>query len=115
MSRLTERANCYMKIANRYRRTDLNYRKASFVKIYFLQNKNINCYPSEDRERGYSCEQCGKSFFVASSLKKHKKTHSDERPFSCDICSKSFKHKEILGNHIRKHNKDDFFKVRFLL
>jgi len=64
----------------------------------------------ENRERSYSCDECGKSFFRAGQLKHHKKCHSDDRPFSCDVCSKSFKYRDNLNKHLRSHNKDMYFK-----
>ncbi len=41
-------------------------------------------------EKPHECDQCGKTFLRASSLKDHLKVHSKEKPHSCSLCGKSF-------------------------
>ena len=60
----------------------------------------------ENRERPFSCDACGMSFYVAANLKAHLVVHSEEKPFSCDICNKRFKYKNSLVAHIQLHNKE---------
>lgn len=54
----------------------------------------------------HSCDKCGKSYRLASSLNIHRATHSNEAPYLCDICGKSFKHGSNLRCHRRSHAED---------
>ncbi|NWI95239.1 ZSC30 protein, partial [Pitta sordida] len=50
-------------------------------------------------ERPYSCEECGKSFRVRSTLINHQKTHSRERPYKCSECGKRLRSSSELLMH----------------
>lgn len=49
----------------------------------------------------WECEECGKTFNSAHSLRIHKQCHS--RPWKCCTCGKSFSRKWILQGHERTH------------
>ena len=38
------------------------------------------------------CDICGKTFFHASYIKRHKFVDTEEKPYQCDICDKHFSH-----------------------
>src|SRR5277367_5790402 len=42
--------------------------------------------PSNERERKYACETCGKRFQAPSYLKIHERSHTGEKPFECEEC-----------------------------
>lgn len=50
-------------------------------------------------EKDFICEQCGKRFAYAMTLKNHKLSHSEERPHVCKICGTSFKRISHLRTH----------------
>ncbi|PIO31920.1 hypothetical protein AB205_0080220, partial [Aquarana catesbeiana] len=54
-------------------------------------------------ERPFSCSECGQSFIKETGLQKHQRLHMGERPFSCLECGKSFNRKGKLMIHQRSH------------
>ncbi|XP_070574813.1 zinc finger protein 273-like [Ptychodera flava] len=63
----------------------------------------------EDSWGTYPCEECGKVFNRARSLRVHSETHRTEKNFLCDECGKAFKSQTRLRVHRRVH-KDKIFK-----
>uniref|UniRef100_A0A3B5LTZ6 C2H2-type domain-containing protein n=1 Tax=Xiphophorus couchianus TaxID=32473 RepID=A0A3B5LTZ6_9TELE len=57
--------------------------------------------------RPFCCDQCGKSFYRADTLKGHQRLHTGERPFSCETCGKSFIQKNALKMHQRTFHLDE--------
>jgi len=57
-----------------------------------------------ERERRFSCAECGKSFTFSSTLAAHVKSHSNERTFLCVICNARFKGNEGLQRHMKIHS-----------
>src|SRR5277367_3124417 len=47
---------------------------------------------SNEREKKYACDTCGKRFRVPSLLKSHERSRSGEKPFKCAECGKRFSH-----------------------
>ncbi len=60
------------------------------------------------------CKVCNKSFYDASSLTKHRRTHTGEKPYQCEICKKDFRQKRHLADHIKTtHKKERSFRCHF--
>jgi len=53
-----------------------------------------------DMKKEFICEQCGVKCKSLTSLKQHKKSHSDG-PFKCDYCTKEFKFINSLTSHMQ--------------
>lgn len=52
----------------------------------------------------YACDQCDKSFYAKTTLKKHKYTHSKTRPYPCHLCPIGYYCNEYLQKHyLREH------------
>uniref|UniRef100_A0AAR5P3A4 Protein krueppel n=1 Tax=Dendroctonus ponderosae TaxID=77166 RepID=A0AAR5P3A4_DENPD len=74
-----------------------------------LSNKRIKYHVQKhlDKEEGirrYTCDQCGKSFFTQSVLKRHQLLHLNHRPYACQICHKAFSQKGSVETHMKTHS-----------
>ncbi|XP_063538283.1 gastrula zinc finger protein XlCGF57.1-like [Cydia strobilella] len=56
-----------------------------------------------ERERKYTCEHCGSSFFRKNEIITHIRVHTDERPYACPFCSRKFRQIASLIRHKRIH------------
>src|SRR5277367_5985428 len=54
---------------------------------------------SNQREKKYPCDTCGKRFPDPSHLKIHQRSHSGEKPFKCAECGQRFSQKSSLTRH----------------
>uniref|UniRef100_A0A3B5QX93 Zinc finger protein OZF-like n=1 Tax=Xiphophorus maculatus TaxID=8083 RepID=A0A3B5QX93_XIPMA len=54
-------------------------------------------------EKPFSCDLCGQSFSIKSTLISHIRVHTGEKPFGCDVCGHKFSIKSSLNKHIRIH------------
>ncbi|XP_054610677.1 zinc finger protein 316 [Dunckerocampus dactyliophorus] len=57
--------------------------------------------PSSDRP--HHCLECGKTFRLISSLKKHIRIHTGEKPYPCSVCGRRFRESGALKTHLRIH------------
>src|SRR5277367_1676313 len=58
---------------------------------------------SNEREKKFACDMCGKRFQTPSGLKRHERSHTGEKPFECAECGKRFSRKSNLTQHLRIH------------
>uniref|UniRef100_A0A8D8BK13 Neurotrophin receptor-interacting factor 1 n=1 Tax=Culex pipiens TaxID=7175 RepID=A0A8D8BK13_CULPI len=61
---------------------------------------------TDEADRNYVCQFCGKLFTRSNTLSYHLKVHNDERPFKCASCDKAFREQYRLTKHLRTHEKD---------
>ena len=54
-------------------------------------------------EKPFRCEDCGKSFALAKTLREHRVRHTGIRPHRCTYCDRSFSRKSVLKVHLRTH------------
>ncbi|XP_044729591.1 zinc finger protein OZF-like [Chrysoperla carnea] len=55
----------------------------------------------------YSCTECGKTYDVFTTFKKHVKKHRNKYSFKCEICSRYFNQPYLLKNHMRSCHSND--------
>ena len=56
------------------------------------------------KEKKYSCDFCGSTFFYFGNLKVHRRTHTGEKPFGCKFCNKKFAQQTNKKKHERSHS-----------
>ncbi|XP_077579971.1 uncharacterized protein LOC144201321 isoform X1 [Stigmatopora nigra] len=59
---------------------------------------------SHKRKRAFWCAVCGKGFQCSSHLSIHHRTHTGEKPYSCLQCGKRFTQQSSLRVHQRTHS-----------
>ncbi|KAM3859422.1 zinc finger protein 646 [Diretmus argenteus] len=64
--------------------------------------EHMDSHLSQDEERKFKCDECGRGYRHAGSLANHKKTH-DVGSFQCQICGKENSNALSLKSHLRSH------------
>src|SRR5277367_499205 len=67
---------------------------------------------SNQKEKKYACDTCGKRFPQPSHLKRHERSHSGEKPFKCAECGQRFSQKSHLTQHLRIHTGETSHECR---
>src|SRR5277367_4084092 len=67
---------------------------------------------SNEREKKYACDTCGKRFTRPSHLNIHERNHSGEKPFKCAECGQRFTDKSNLTKHLRIHTGETPYQCR---
>ncbi|GIY61572.1 hypothetical protein CDAR_232221, partial [Caerostris darwini] len=73
------------------------------IPAYKLQKIVKPSTTEHPRNKGFSCNVCGKRFQTRTDLERHILIHNEKKPFSCDICGKKFSRKDALSKHASVH------------
>lgn len=83
----------------------------TFKDKYALQRHGFVHNPVDrEKKATHLCEQCGKKFLSASSLRYHLASHMENKPFACEVCNRAFSRERDMIKHATIHEKDTHFK-----
>lgn len=60
--------------------------------------------PTDNSDRPYGCQICGKCFRRAETLRRHHRIHTGEKPHTCEVCGKNFREPFHLTKHLTVHS-----------
>ncbi|XP_017655241.1 zinc finger protein 181 isoform X2 [Nannospalax galili] len=89
------------------KKTLLNY---SGSVTAFSQSKSLVLHQTYNREKIYTCRECGKTFGKQSILNRHWRIHTGEKPYECQECGKTFSHGWSLTRHQVSHSGEKPYK-----
>lgn len=67
-------------------------------------------YAFHSNAKNYKCNECGKEFKYANSLKDHLDIHQNTPRYKCSYCSRLFFNSTNYKNHLLRHTNPDKFK-----
>ncbi|GMR44423.1 hypothetical protein PMAYCL1PPCAC_14618, partial [Pristionchus mayeri] len=77
---------------------------------YFNAFIQVSISDYDEVRRPFECEECGRRFSHATSLKSHKRTHLENeearRPYKCEECDQRFTNRGNLNAHKKTHSHD---------
>lgn len=74
----------------------------------------LNLHLGVEREKSYTCEQCGVAFYTKQHVVKHlRSVHLNIRDFVCTTCGKKFKRSSCLKNHEKFVHSNERYKCLF--
>lgn len=59
-------------------------------------------------DRPHKCNECGKTYIEAQTLKIHLRTHSNTRPYICQHCGKQFFSASALTSHSKRMHDENY-------
>lgn len=68
-----------------------------------LSRKSQRATPKDPVKFKHECDFCEKRFTRSTTLREHKRTHTNERPFSCSQCPMSFARNKDKNRHEELH------------
>ncbi|XP_014440899.1 zinc finger protein 181 isoform X1 [Tupaia chinensis] len=76
----------------------------------FSQSNSLTLHQTCNREKIYTCSECGKAFGKQSILNRHWRIHTGEKPYACRECGKTFSHGSSLTRHQISHSGEKPYK-----
>ncbi|XP_062966637.1 zinc finger protein 181 isoform X2 [Cynocephalus volans] len=76
----------------------------------FNQSKSLTLHQTYNRQKFYTCSECGKAFGKQSILNRHWRVHTGEKPYKCRECGKTFSHGSSLTRHQISHSGEKPYK-----
>ncbi|XP_016309192.1 zinc finger protein 664-like, partial [Sinocyclocheilus anshuiensis] len=72
----------------------------------FFIHSSLKVHLKTHGEKSFHCSECDKYFSTKGNLVAHKRIHTGERPYKCPHCEKSFNHGSHLKTHVRVHTNE---------
>ena len=87
---------------------DSMYRYSPYPRMLpFLTHQPVKSFQTSSRNKGFTCEYCGKVYCRKYVLKIHMRTHTGFKPLRCKVCDKSFSDPSNMKKHVKLHENED--------
>ena len=84
------------------------YRYSPYPRMLpFLTHHPVKSFQTASRNKGFTCEYCGKVYCRKYVLKIHMRTHTGFKPLRCKVCDKSFSDPSNMKKHVKLHENED--------